>query len=470
MNTDLTISGIRRGLEEKQFSAKELAREFLGAIKKNDKGIHAFLNVTEDIALDQAEAIDKKIAQKEKLPALAGVPCSVKDAILVEGAPCTAGSKILEHYIAPYDATVVKKIKEAGAIIVGKTNMDEFGMGGSTENSAFGPTKNPHDLTRVSGGSGGGSTASVAAEECVIGLGEDTGGSIRLPASFCGVAGLKPTYGTVSRYGVIALASSLDQVGPVAKTTEDCETLFNVIRGKDALDSTSVEYRMQDTKRNIQDLRIGVPKEYFSQGLDPAVEKVVRDAIKKFADAGVTIREIELPHAKYALAAYYIINMSEASANLARYDGMRYGESRQEGASLLDAYLDSRGQGLGTEVKRRIILGTYALSAGYYDAYYNKAQKVRTLLRRDFEKAFEEVDLIVGPVSPCLPFKIGERLVDPLQMYLVDIYTVPVNLAGLPAMSIPAGRVEGLPVGLHMIAPAFREDTLFKAGKLFEKL
>ena len=470
MNTDLSIEDITKGLAEKRFSARELAKEFLDVAKKKDKDIHAFLNFTEDRALNQAEEIDKKISRGEKLGFLAGVPCSVKDAILVEGAPCTAGSKALEYYIAPYDATVVTKIKDAGAVIIGKTNMDEFGMGASTENSAFGPTKNPHDLTRVSGGSGGGASASVAAGECVIGLGEDTGGSIRLPSSFCGVVGLKPTYGAVSRNGVIALASSLDQVGPVAKTVKDAEILFNVIRGKDELDSTSVDYEIQDTKYKIQDLRIGVPKEYFSKGLDVEVEKIVRNAIEKFEYAGAKIQEMELPHTQYALAAYYIINTSEASANLARYDGMRYGLSLQESVSLLDTYLDSRGEGLGTEVKRRIILGTYALSAGYYEAYYNKAQKVRTLLKQDFEKAFEKVDIIVGPVSPFLPFKIGERITDPLQMYLVDIYTVPVNLAGLPALSVPAGKVGDLPVGLQMIAPAFEEQRLFETGKLFEKL
>src|SRR3989344_254129 len=470
MNTDLSIEDITKGLAEKRFSARELAKEFLDVAKKKDKDIHAFLNFTEDRALNQAEEIDKKISRGEKLGFLAGVPCSVKDAILVEGAPCTAGSKALEYYIAPYDATVVTKIKDAGAVIIGKTNMDEFGMGASTENSAFGPTKNPHDLTRVSGGSGGGASASVAAGECVIGLGEDTGCSIRLPSSFCGVVGLKPTYGAVSRNGVIALASSLDQVGPVAKTVKDAEILFNVIRGKDELDSTSVDYEIQDTKYKIQDLRIGVPKEYFSKRLDVEVEKIVRNAIEKFEYAGAKIQEMELPHTQYALAAYYIINTSEASANLARYDGMRYGLSVQEGSFLLDAYLDSRGGGLGTEVKRRIILGTYALSAGYYEAYYNKAQKVRTLLKQDFEKAFEKVDIIVGPVSPFLPFKIGERITDPLQMYLVDIYTVPVNLAGLPALSIPAGKVGDLPVGLHIIAPAFEEQRLFETGKLFEKL
>ncbi len=470
MNPHTNIADITKGLLGKQFSAKELAKEFLDTAKEKDKDIHAFLNLTEDIALEQAEKIDKQISQGKKLGALAGVPCSVKDAILVEGAPCTAGSKALERYIAPYDATVITKIKDAGAVVVGKTNMDEFGMGASTENSAFGPTKNPHDLTRVSGGSGGGSTASVAAAECVIGLGEDTGGSIRLPASFCGVVGLKPTYGAVSRHGVISLASSLDQVGPVAKTVEDAEVLFNVIRGKDPLDSTSVNAEIGNWKLEIGNLRVGVPKEYFSQGLDPDIEKVIRGSIQKLEGAGAKVHEVELPHTQYALAAYYIINMSEASANLARYDGIRYGLSLQEGASLLDTYLDSRGEGLGIEVKRRIILGTYALSAGYYEAYYNKAQKVRTLLKQDFQKAFEKVDVIAGPVSPFLPFKIGERITDPLQMYLVDIYTVPVNLAGLPGLSVPAGKVGDLPVGLHMIAPAFEEQRLFETGKLFEKL
>lgn len=470
MNTDLSIREIKEGLEKKQFSAKELTEKFLGFAKNKDKDIHAFLNITEDLALSQAKDIDEKIAQKKKLPALAGVPCSVKDAILVEGVPCTAGSKMLENYIAPYDATVVSKAVDAGAVMIGKTNIDEFGMGASTENSAFGPTKNPHDLTRVSGGSSGGSAASVAAHQSVISLGEDTGGSIRLPASFCGVVGLKPTYGAVSRYGIIALASSLDQVGPFAKTVEDAETLFSVIRGKDELDSTSVESKISHDKFLISKLRIGIPKEYFGRGLDPEVEKVVRGAIQKLEDAGATIKEIELPHTKYALAAYYIINMSEASANLARYDGMRYGYTGSKSQTLLDDYLDNRGEGLGMEVKRRIMLGTYALSAGYYEAYYNKAQKVRTLLKQDFEKAFEKVDVIAGPVSPFLPFKIGERVTDPLQMYLVDIYTVPVNLAGLPALSIPAGKVGNLPVGLHMIAPAFEEQRLFETGKLFETL
>jgi len=468
----MTIQDIRNSLLKKEFSARELAQEYLVRIREKDQELHAFLNLAEKLALAQAREIDEKIAKGLDLPALGGVPCSVKDAILVEGVLCTAGSRMLENYVAPYDATVVQKIKKAGALIVGKTNMDEFGMGSSTENSAFGPTKNPHDPTRVAGGSSGGSAASVAAQECVISLGEDTGGSIRLPASFCGVVGLKPTYGAVSRHGIIAVASSLDQVGPMAKTVEDAETLFNVIRGRDPLDSTSVEINPKSEARNpkqIQNLKIGIPKEYFAEGLDPQVEKVILGAIQKLENAGAKIIEVSLPHSSYALADYYIINMSEISANLARYDGVRYGAA-VPGENLLATYMRSRGEKLGAEVKRRIMLGTYALSAGYYDAYYAKAQKVRALLKKDFEEAFEKVDVVAGPVSPFLPFKIGEKVESPLAMYLVDIYTVTLNLAGLPGLSVPAGSAGGLPVGLQLIAPAFGEQTLFETGKAFETL
>lgn len=470
MNTaSLTIQGIRQGLLQKEFSAVELAKEFLRTIHAKDKELNAFIEITEDLALQQAAAIDDSIRNNEQLPELAGVPCSVKDAILVQGQRCTAGSRILEHYRAPYDATVVKKIQDAGAVIVGKTNMDEFGMGGSTENSAFGPVRNPHDLARVAGGSSGGSAASVAANESVVSLGEDTGGSIRLPASFCGVVGMKPTYGQVSRYGIIALASSLDQVGPFAKNVQDAQTLFSVIRGKDPKDGTSVEQQAESEEIPLKKLRIGVPQEYFAQGLDEKVAQVVKDALSKIEQAGATIVEVELPHSQYALASYYIVNMSEASANLARYDGIRYGFSKRA-SNLLAVYEDSRGQGLGSEVKRRIMLGTYTLSHGYYDAYYTKALKVRTLLKQDFEKAFEKADLIAGPVSPFLPFPIGEKAHDPLAMYLVDIYTVPVNLMGLPAMSLPAGKVGNLPVGLHLVAKPFAEHTIFSAGKTIEQL
>lgn len=466
----LTISKVQAGLSGKEFSATELAQAYLRNIKEKDGDIHAFLSVSEELALSQAASIDRAISKREPLPELAGVPMSVKDAIFVKGLPCTAGSRMLENYIAPYDATVIQKVKEAGAVILGKTNMDEFGMGSSTENSAFGPTKNPKDLARVPGGTSGGSTASVAAEESLVSLGEDTGGSIRLPASFCGVVGLKPTYGAVSRYGIISVASSLDQVGSIGKTVEDAEKLFQVIQGKDLKDGTSVAQRKPSLKKSSwKEFIIGVPKEYFHAGLDPQVRSVIEKGIKLMEKEGARILEVSLPHTKYALASYYVIDMSEISSNLARYDGLRYGK-RVNAGNLLETYQESRGQGFGEEVKRRVILGTYALSAGYYDAYYLRAQKVRTLLKQDFEKAFEKVDVVAGPVAPFLPFKIGERAADPLAMYLADIYTVPVNLTGLPAISLPAGFAEGLPVGLQLIGEAFCEQTLFEAGKLFEHI
>ena len=465
----LTIDSVQRGLQKKEFSAIELAESALKETEKQEPNLHAFLTLTPELARASAQATDEKIARGEELPPLSGVPCSVKDAILVQGIRCTAGSRMLDNYIAPYDAAAVKKIKEAGAVIIGKTNMDEFGMGASTENSAFGATHNPADLERVPGGSSGGSAASVASGEAMLSLGADTGGSIRLPASFCGVVGLKPTYGAVSRAGIIALASSLDQVGPFARTTRDVQILFEAIRGKDPNDATSVDIPGGGKEMNVKDLRIGIPKEYFAEGLDLKVEKLIRAAVQKFEKAGAKIVELELPHTQYALAAYYVINMSEASANLARYDGIRYG-LHQEAPDLFQEYLDSRGTGLGTEVKRRIMLGTYALSAGYYDAYYVKAQKVRSLLKQDFNTAFAKVDVIMGPVSPVLPFKLGERTQNPLAMYLVDIYTVPVNLVGLPGISLPAGKVGNLPVGLQVIAPAFQENLLFSVGKTLENL
>ncbi|MDO8470865.1 MAG: Asp-tRNA(Asn)/Glu-tRNA(Gln) amidotransferase subunit GatA [bacterium] len=466
----LTIFSVRQGLLQKKFSATELAQAFLGKIREKEQDIHAFLAVSEELALSQALEIDRKISKGESLPELAGVPISVKDAILVEGLVCTAGSRMLEHYIAPYDATVIQKAKEAGAVILGKTNMDEFGMGSSTENSAFGPTKNPRDLTRVPGGTSGGSAASVASEEALVSLGEDTGGSIRLPAAFCGVVGIKPTYGAVSRHGVIAVASSLDQVGTMGKTVEDARKLFEVICGKDPKDGTSVEQRERPTaKTSLKDITIGVPKEYFEAGLDKKVGDLVKKGIRLMEQGGAHVVEISLPHTQYALASYYVIDMSEISANLARYDGLRYGKHVAKG-KLLEEYEESRGQGFGEEVKRRIMLGTYALSAGYYDAFYLKAQKVRTLLKQDFEKAFEKVDVVAGPVAPFLPFKLGERSADPLAMYLADIYTVPVNLTGLPAISLPAGTVEGLPVGLQLIGKPFCEQTLFETGALFEEI
>ena len=465
----MTIKDIREGLSQKEFSALELAERFLNTIEKKDKELHAFINTTPELAKEQAKEIDKKVANKEDLPILAGVPCSIKDAILVDEVKCTAGSKMLENYTAPYDATVITKMKEAGAVILGKTNLDEFSMGTSTENSAFGVTKNPHDTTRVAGGSSGGSAAAVASEESVAALGGDTGGSIRLPASFCGVVGLKPTYGAVSRYGIIAMASSLDQIGPLANTVEDCEIVFNTIRGKDPLDSTSVEIPASaKASAGKQNPKIGIPKEFFGKGLDAKVKKVVMAAIKKFQEHGSEIVEISLPRVEQGLAIYYIINTSEVSSNLARFDGMRYGLSEQKD-NLLKTYLATKGKGFGAEVKRRIMLGTYALSSGYYDAYYIKAQKIRTLLKQDFDNAFEKVDVIMGPVAPFPAFKIGEKT-DPLSMYLADIYTVSINLAGLPGISIPAGEAENLPVGLQIIGKPYEEQTLFEMGKTFESL
>ncbi len=466
----MNIRQINNGLVKKEFSALELCQNYLDKIKKEDKKISAFLNITEDLALSQAREIDEKIAKGESLPILAGVPCAIKDIILVDGVKCTAGSKILENYTAPYDATVIKKLKEQGAVILGKTNQDEFAMGSSTENSAYKITRNPHDLERVPGGSSGGSAAAVAASFCAFALGSDTGGSIRQPASFCGVAGLKPTYGAVSRYGLMAMASSLDQIGPIAKTVDGCRLVFDAIKGKDPFDSTSVELNPKFEIRNpkqIQNLRIGVPKEYFVKGMDKEVEKIVKLAIKKYEDFGAKIEEISLPHTEYALATYYIIMPAEVSANLARYDGIKYGLS-ENGASLLDVYLKSREKGFGAEARRRIILGTYILSAGYYDAYYLRAQKVRTMIKKDFEKAFERVDAIFTPVSPTPAFKIGEKIDDPLTMYLADIFTVSVNLAGLPAISLPCGTIDQLPVGLQIIGKPFEENKIFDIAGLLE--
>lgn len=466
----LTINKIHQGLFKKEFSALEIAKEYLEQIDKKDKSISAFLTVTEDLAIFQAKQVDKLISEKKNIPALAGVPCAIKDNILVEGIKCTAGSKILESYSAPYDATVIRKLKDEGVVILGKTNLDEFAMGGSTENSAFKLTRNPADFNRVPGGSSGGSAAAVAANECCYALGSDTGGSIRQPASFCGIVGLKPTYGAVSRYGLIAFASSLDQIGPMAKTVQDVETIFNVISGKDELDSTSADYRYQNISSDVKGLKIGIPKEYFIKGIDKEVEKVVKETIKKIEKQGLKIEEISLPHTEYALAAYYILATSEASANLARYDGIKYGLSESKKDNILDVYLESRGRGFGPEVKRRIMLGTYSLSSGYYDAYYLKAQEVRSLIRDDFEKAFKKVDLIFTPVSPTTAFKIGEKTKDPLSMYLSDIYTVSVNLAGLPAVSLPCGKINELSVGLQIIGKPFEENTVLKTASFIENL
>lgn len=466
--TTLTIRQAHEGLKKGEFTSVDLTKAYLKKIKELDGEIHAYLSVTEDLALKQAEDADKKIASGD-FGMLCGIPCSIKDSILVEGEKCTAASKILENYVAPYDATVIKKLKEQGAVILGKTNTDEFTMGVSTENSAFGVTKNPHDKTRVSGGSSGGPAAAVAANMACYSLGSDTGGSIRLPASFCGVVGLNPTYGAVSRYGAIAMASSLDQIGPIAKTVEDTKIIFEAISGKDNMDATSQNYVLKEEKTELKGLKIGVPKEYFAKGIDPEVEKIIKDAIKKAEDAGAKIVNISLPSTDFAIACYYIVVPSEISANLARYDGIKYGLS-ESSEDLLGVYLKSRGRGLGVEPKRRIMIGTYCLSSGYYDAYYKKAQEVREFIRQDFAKAFEKVDLIFSPVSPVPAFKIGEKADDPLAMYLMDIYTCPLKLAGIPAISIPAGKIGELPVGLQIIGNYFKENKILGCAAEMEDL
>jgi len=469
---NFTIKEAHEKLVKKEISSVELTKNYLEQIKEKDSKIDAFLEVSSDLAMRQAEEVDKKIKNKEEVSFLAGIPVAIKDNILVEGVKCTAASKILENYVAPYDATVTKKLKEKDCVILGKTNMDEFAMGGSTETSAYKKTKNPNDLERVPGGSSGGSAASVAANECVYSLGSDTGGSIRQPASFCGVVGLKPTYGSVSRYGLMAMASSLDQIGPLTKTVEDSKIVFDAIKGKDKLDSTSVDIQSQSQLaiKTLNNLRVGLPKEYFLKGvIDPEVEKIIKEAVKKYEGMGVKFEEISLPNTEHALAVYYIIMPSEVSANLARYDGIKYGFStanqEPKTGNLLDVYLQSREQGFGEEAIRRIILGTYALSSGYYDAYYLKAQKVRTLIKNDFENSFKKVDFIMTPVSPFPAFKIGEKIQDPLSMYLSDIFTVSVNLAGLPAISIPCGKVGKLPVGLQIIGPAFSEEGILNIAQ-----
>lgn len=499
----LTISEAHARLVSKEISSVELTEAVFESIDENEKHFSCFISLDKESALGAAKAVDKRISLGEKVNVLAGIPVAIKDNILVEGQICTAGSKILEHYVAPYDATVIKRLKEREAVIVGKTNLDEFAMGSSTENSAYGPTKNPCGIERVPGGSSGGSAAAVAADECIYALGSDTGGSIRQPASFCGIVGLKTTYGAVSRYGLIAMASSLDQIGPITKTVEDAAIVFEIISGKDVLDSTSIDYQFKfgnwklpplanlASGGEIGNLTIGVPKEYFIEGIDKGVEDSVRKAISDLEKEGARVEEISLPHTKYALACYYIIMPSEVSANLSRYDGIKYGESKIKdqgfgNLSLMDIYLKTRQEGFGDEVRRRIMLGTYALSAGYYDAYYLKAQKVRSLIRQDFEKAFERVDVIITPTAPTTAFKFGEKTKDPLSMYLSDVFTVSVNLAGVPAISIPCGEiypelaegpcpelaegVRGLPVGLQIIGRWFDEKTVFGIAKTYEQI
>lgn len=468
----MTISEFRYALKNKKTSATETTIFYLDKIRKENKNLNAYLEVFEEDAIKQAREIDEHIVSGEEPGGLWGIPLAIKDNILIHKHIVSAASKILGNYVASYDAFVIERLKKAGAIFLGRTNMDEFAMGSSTENSAYGPVKNPHDILRVPGGSSGGSAVAVADGLAMAALGSDTGGSIRQPAAFCGVVGLKPTYGSVSRSGLIAMASSLDQIGPITQTVEDAEILFNAIAGKDEMDATSLEARSPDGQvRNskLEIRKIGIPKEYFTEGLDPKIKKSIDLVIKKLSK-NYEICEISLPHTKYALACYYIVVPAEVSSNMARYDGIRYGE-RKDGESLIDAYKKSRGHGIGAEVQRRIMLGTYVLSHGYYDAYYSRAQKVRSLVKKDFDEAFRDVDVLISPTTPTLPFKFGEKK-DPLSMYLSDIFTIPVNLAGIPAISLPCGYAEEdgkkLPIGVQLIAPNFEEQRLFELGRIIE--
>lgn len=457
---ELSIESALQMMTDGTFTSHELVTACLKNIEEKDSSIGAFLEVWGDEALAQAEIIDTKRAAGGVVGALAGIPIALKDILLVQGKKVTAASKILESYVAPYTATAVQKLLDADAILIGRTNLDEFACGGSTEQSAYQMTYNPLDHTKVAGGSSGGSVAAVAAGMCLCALGSDTGGSVRLPASFCGVVGLKPTYGRVSRYGLIALASSLDQIGPVGKTVDDAMRVLMVIEGQDPNDATSEKIKKTDaiSAQPLKGLKIGVPREYFVDGMDEGVKKTVKDAIANFENAGAEIVDIGLPHTENALATYYVIMPCEVASNTARYDGIRYGLS--VGDSLDERYLTTRTQGFGAEVKRRIFLGTFALSAGYYDAYYKKAVAVRTAIADDFVKAFSEVDVIMGPTAPMTAFSVGEKVSDPLTMYLADIYTVSANLAGIPAISVPCGTANGMPVGLHIMAPHFEESKL----------
>ncbi len=468
----LTLSEASQHLQLGEISSEELTRAILNRIEATEPKIHSFVTLTQERAVEQAREIDRRRLAGEELGPLAGVPCAVKDNFCTQGVRTTCSSKILGDFVPPYDGTVVAKLKEAGAIIIGKTNLDEFAMGSSVENSALFMTYNPWDTSCVPGGSSGGSASSVAAGQAIYSFGSDTGGSIRQPASFCGVVGLKPTYGRVSRYGLVAFASSLDQIGPFARTAADCAMILNVICGHDRLDSTSANVEVPDFSETLtgdcQGLRIGIPMEYFGEGIAPGVAERVSEAIEVLKSLGAEVDECSLPHTEHALSAYYIIAPAEASSNLARYDGVRYGYRALGGKDLIDLYGRTRDEGFGPEVKRRIIMGTYALSSGYYDAYYLKAQKVRTLVKRDFDRAFEKFDLIVAPTSPTVAFKVGEKKEDPLAMYMADICTIPVNLAGLPGISVPCGFAGGLPVGMQLIGRAFDEAALLRAADAFQ--
>jgi aspartyl-tRNA(Asn)/glutamyl-tRNA(Gln) amidotransferase subunit A len=474
MTPELTIDTVRSAIAARTTTATTLTDEFYARIKQEDPEIGAFLTLSKERAHAKAAEIDKLAAAGNPLPPLAGVPVAIKDVMVTCDVRTTAGSRILEKFVPPYDCTAVARLEAAGAVILGKLNCDEFAMGSSTENSAYHPVRNPHDKTRVPGGSSGGSAAAVAANMAVATLGSDTGGSIRQPASFCGVVGLKPTYGRVSRYGLIAFASSLDHIGPLAKTVKEIALVLCTIAGRDPMDSTSANEPVPDyvaeLEKPVEGLKVGIAKEYFGDGLDPEVRAAVEAAIQKLAELGCEVVPVSLPHTEYAVPAYYIVATAEASSNLARYDGVRYGFRVRNPRSLSDMYRLTRDGGFGLEVKRRIMLGTYVLSAGYYDAYYLKAQKVRTLLTRDFEEAFKKVDVIAAPTAPTAAFRLGEKINDPLAMYLADIYTVTANLAGIPGISVPCGEShEKLPIGLQLFGKHFDEATLLRVAHAYEQ-
>ena len=472
---DRSALDLAKMLKKRDISSREITESVFKRIDEDKGSINAFITLNREAAFTQADMADKKFSSKEKTPLLNGIPIAVKDNICTQQIETTCGSKILKNYIPPYNATVIKKILRDGAVLIGKTNMDEFAMGSSTENSSFGPVLNPLDVERVPGGSSGGSAAAVAAGQTVLAIGSDTGGSIRQPASFCGISGMKPTYGRVSRYGLISYASSLDQIGPLCRTVEDCSVLLNCICGHDENDTTSANITTPDfteaLKKDIKGMRIGLPKEYFVEGLDKNVKSNVMNAVNSLSRQGAEIVDISLPHTKYAISTYYLIATAEASSNLSRYDGVRYGlRTGGDVPDIINMYEKTRSEGFGSEVKRRIMLGTYVLSAGYYDAYYLKAQKARTLIKSDFDKAFEAVDCIITPTSPSVAFKIGEKIEEPLQMYLVDIYTVSLNLAGLPGISVDCAENGGLPAGLQIIGKPFDEETVLQVAYAYQRI
>ncbi len=469
----LTIHETRELIRKKEITVKDAVFAYTRRIGRLEGKVKAFVTLTADTTMSMIDTAEKAV-EREDFRTLTGIPLAVKDNMCTKGIKTTCSSKILAEFVPPYESTATSKLIDAGYVLVGKTNLDEFAMGSSTENSGFETTRNPWDLERIPGGSSGGSAAAVAAEFCAGALGSDTGGSIRQPASCCGVVGLKPTYGRVSRYGLVAFASSLDQIGPITKDVEDAAILMNVIGGHDPLDSTSADVELPDFTEGLKDgirgLKVGIPKEYFIEGMDPEVDSAIREAIKVVKGMGAEIMDVSLPHTDYAVATYYILATSEASSNLARYDGVKYGYRAPENEDLLEMYKNSRSQGFGAEVKRRIMLGTYALSSGYYDAYYRKAQQVRTLIKNDFDAAFKDVDIILTPTAPTPAFRIGEKSADPLQMYLSDIFTISVNLAGIPGMSVPCGLTkDGLPVGLQILGRHFDEATMLRAGWAYEQ-